>query len=379
MNKRIKYICYYGKTDAEVERNYVLSASNKLEYIWRVLNRAGYDVDVISASNCIDSVFQYVHGSIESLDGRNTLRFFPGIGGPKVFQVLGRYWLWICFFFWFLSHVQKGEKIIVYHSLGYCRLLTWLKRLTGCYLIGEIEEIYQDVSPQKRSVCLAEYRFIHNCDAYVFPTHLLNEKLNLSGKPFVFVHGIYEVETPRGVHWEDSDIHVVYAGTFDPNKGGVSAAIASAKYLPKGYHLHICGFGCMKDIINTRQFINKTNTSSAAVISYDGLLRGEEFIQFLQKCQIGLSCQNPSAAFNETSFPSKLLTYLGNGLKVVSVRIPAVEFSGIGNCISYYNEQVPQQITQAIINCEKTRVPVTDIMNRLDKEFKTGLESLLRR
>ena len=88
--------------------------------------------------------------------------------------------------------------------------------------------------------------------------------------------------------------------------------------------------------------------SQKAKITYDGLLSGEEYIKFIQSCDIGLSTQNPNGKYNDTSFPSKILSYMANGLRVVSVRIPVVEESGIGKCVCYYDEQTPENIAKAI-------------------------------
>lgn len=376
--KRIKYICYYDETDAKIGRNYVLAATNKLKYIWDVLNRAGYCVDAISVSDCTETKFQYCKGGIYVYPNGNTLRLFPSFGGKKIIRVLGRYFLRVCFIFWFLLNIKKGEKIIVYHSLGYCKLLTILQRLTSCQYIGEIEEIYQNVTPQKKSVCKAEYDFVESCSSYIFPTHLLGKRLNSKGKPSVLIHGIYAVEQPRKVRWEDDNIHVIYAGTFDPNKGGAAAAAATAAYLPKDYHVHICGFGNESDTKAIIKTIEETNARSEATVTYDGLLKGEDFIVFLQKCHIGLSTQNPDAAFNTTSFPSKVLTYLANGLQVVSIRIPAVEQSGVGRCLSYYDEQTPRMIAEAIQSARESNMadPIVTL-KRLDKQFENDMVNML--
>lgn len=374
----IKYFCYYDILESRVKRNYTHSATNKLNYIWQVLNHVGYRVDAISLSNCIEEKFLYVSGSRISIGNENYLRLFPSFGGPKLFRVLGRYWLFICFFFWFLFNVRKGEKIIVYHSLGYCKLLTILKSLTGCKIIGEIEEIYQDVLPQKATVARSEYKFIEKCDAYIFPTNFLNVKLNCSNKPSVLVHGIYALEPFRDVCWEDSKIHVVYAGTFDPNKGCQAAANA-ARFLPEGYHIHICGFGTKEDTDAICKLIEQIRMVAKSTITYDGLLKGEDFIRFIQKCHVGLSTQSPDAAFNATSFPSKVLTYMANGLKVVSIRIPAIEHSRVSNYISYYDDQIPEEIAKAIVTCmENNRSSCGELLENLDRQFKNDMEQLIR-
>lgn len=377
---RIKYFCYYDTIDAPVERGYVLAATNKLDYIWKTLNNIGYSVDVISVSCCTDTRWIYASSGIKQIGEFNTLRLFPSFGGPKVIRILGRYYLWACFFLWFILNVGRGEKVVVYHSLGYCRLLMFLQFLTGCKIIGEIEEIYQDVLPQKKSVKRAEKNFIKKCDAYIFPTHLLDQNLNPTHKPSVLVHGIYEVEKPRNCSWNDSDIHVVYAGTFDPSKGGALAAVTSAKFLPKGYHLHVCGFGTEHETLSIRDLIEKINSISEATVTYDGLMKGEEFIEFLQKCKIGLSTQNPTAAFNSTSFPSKVLTYLANGLRVVTIRIPVLELSRIGAFLFYYDKQSPKEIAMAIMDCAHVShsLPPNEVLNRLDVQFKCDLARVLK-
>lgn len=140
----------------------------------------------------------------------------------------------------------------------------------------------------------------------------------------------------------------MYAGTFDPRKGGPTTT-TTTRWLPENYHVHILGFGSENDTKELCALIEETNEASAATVTYDGLLSGEDYIRFLQKCQIGLSTQNPDAAFNDTSFPSKILSYMANGLRVVTVRIPAIEGSAVGDDVIYYEEQTPEKIAQAIL------------------------------
>ncbi len=371
--KRIKYFSYYGCLDPERIRYNSPAADTKIDYIIEVINHIGYGVDHISSSLASTSNFQ--SGFVEKKDS-NTFRYFASFGrGGSVLLALNRRFVKLQLFLWCLFNLKRNEQILVYHSLGYNSLFIILKKFKSLRIIGEIEELYQDVSSQKKSKCVSEYRFIDKCDAYIFPTNLLVSKLNNACKPYVLVHGIYAIEPSRNVKWNDDDIHVVYAGTFDPNKGGVDAA-AAAEFLPKGYHIHICGFGNEQDTNAIIKTINITNSKSEASVTYDGFMNGEEFIRFLQKCQIGLSTQNPDAAFNSTSFPSKILTYLSNGLNVVCIRIPAVEYSCVGDVISYYDVQTPREIARAIMNCsckEKTY----NLLRRLHENFEKELRFIL--
>lgn len=377
--KRIKYICYYDRFDAQVKRNYVLSAVNKLNYIFEALNANNIGVDIISASGCVENNFVF-DGSKHLKFGNNTLQLFATFGKANngVFRVLNRWFISIQLFLYLICNVKKGEQIIVYHSLGYVKIIMMAQKFKKFSVIGEIEEIYQDVSNNySKSVCRAEYKFFRQCSKYIFPTQLLDEKLNKEGKPHIIIHGTYKTEYDRGVRFNDEKIHVVYAGTFDPNKGGAAAA-AAAEFLPENYHIHILGFGGKHDTEYMKSVINETAAKSKCAVTFDGLLKGEEYIRFLQKCQIGLSTQEPTAAFNATSFPSKILSYMANGLKVVSIRIPAIEKSAIGHCLYYYERPTPKEIYKAIM-----RVEVSDgkdsrfVIEELNKKFLQDVRTLI--
>ena len=68
---------------------------------------------------------------------------------------------------------------------------------------------------------------------------------------------------------------------------------------------------------------------------------------------------------------------MANGLRVVSIRIPAIETSAIGNAMYYYDKQTPQEIAKAIMN-----VDVNDdydgrgLILKLDKQFAQEIAKL---
>ncbi len=286
---------------------------------------------------------------------------------------------------WILRNVKSKETIVVYHSLGYMGVIALAHRIRKFRLILEVEEIYADVIGSKR-IRQKEINFFKRADGYIFPTKLLSDMINGEQKPEAIIHGTYRVEPERECLKYKDDlqdgaeriIHCIYAGTFDPRKGGAIAAANATEYLTSRYHMHIIGFGSNDDVANMQDTIDRISTRSKAKITYDGLLSGEEYIRFIQDCDIGLSTQNPDAAFNGTSFPSKILSYMANGLRVVSIRIPAVEQSDVGNLITYYDKQTPEEIAKAIqsVDFEKTYHGRGRIQD-LDEKFRRELANLL--
>ena len=378
MVNEIKYIGYYDTADNYLENRVVsLAATNKMDYICRKLNELGYRVSIISPSKTKDN--RFYKGKNQTISQYVSLKLFPTFPRRNIFQKLFRLIIGdIMLVLYLLRKCKPGETIMAYHSVALVWILLFVKRIKHLNLILEGEEIYSDVSGIKRHRKL-ENRIFSASDAFLFPTELLNQKLNPNGKPYAIIHGTYQAENDRVISFVDDKIHVVYSGTFDPRKGGALAAAAAAEYLPEQYHLHVLGFGSESDASNLLKQIENVSRTAKASVTYDGLLSGEDFIRFLQKCDIGLSTQSPDAAFNDTSFPSKILTYMANGLRVVSIRIKAIETSAVGKYIDYYETSNPQAIAEAIMAVDLNEsYDSREVIRELDVEFIEDLEALLK-
>lgn len=381
----VKYIGYYDVDSSGRERRSLsLAARNKMNYIAETISKFE-PVEIISPSGVTGRNSDC--GRIEKITDRVFLRLFPSLGKKNAFiGKVGTVLTMLSFLSHLAIHIQKGETVIVYHSLAYCKPLYYLKRVKSFRLILEVEEIYGDVIGDVKAKKW-ELRLAKQADGYIFPTQLLSHLLNTEKKPELIIHGTYRVEPDRkcnifGEHLHEGKnkiIHVVYAGTLDPRKGGAVAAAAAAEFLPENYYIHILGFGSDQEIQNMKDLVADIASRSKAKVSYDGLLSGEDYIRFIQSCDIGLSTQNPEAAFNATSFPSKILSYMANGLRVVSIRIPAIELSAIGDQLYYYDQQTPEEIAKAIqsVSMESEFDSRTCIQD-LDKKFCVEMGDLLR-
>jgi len=371
----IKYVGYYDLDTNDQNRYYVLSSVNKMTYICSALNRTGWHVEIVSASGTQNR--KGCPGERLAVSDQTELVLFPSIGtGRKPKRILKVIYGHLCLASYLLSSVRRGDPVLVYHSLGYVRLIRVLKKLIGFRLILEVEEIYADVTGDERAR-KREMHLFEAADAYLFPTELLDEKINTKKKPSAIIYGTYQVEEDRKCRFEDGKVHLLYAGTFDPRKGGATAAAAAGE-LPENYHVHILGFGSDGEVQQIKEEIEQVNQSARATVTYDGLLSGEEYIRFVQSCDVGFSTQMPDAAFNDTSFPSKVLSYLANGLRVVSVRIKALEQSAIGDLLCYYDKNTPKAIADAVKKIDFSQYyDSRAVIRKLDEKFVKEIGELL--
>lgn len=373
-NKRIKYFSYYGCNDPERRRDNSPAADTKVDYIITVLNRCGYAVDHISHAS--SATPKYLPASVEQ-HGNNTLRYFASFGRTKsILRVFNRWFIELQFFIWCLINIKRGEQVLVYHSLGYDSTFIKLKKLKKIRIIGDIEEIYQDVSKQKSSKETSEYHFIDKCDKFLFPNTILNERLNDNNRPYLVCHGIYKANETVAEKFSDGKIHLLYSGTFDPVKGGAVASIRMAEFLPENYHLHITGFGDDTAVLSE---LKRIKTFAKCDITYHGYLDNESFVHLMQSCSIGLCTQDPTSLLNLTSFPSKILNYMANGLVVLSGRNRAIEESSISDVIYYYDEQSPKAMVDAVLRINNIDSNIgRNRLNELDRHFMDGLEELIK-
>lgn len=380
--KKVYYIGYYSDLNGVQDRKTAPAADTKMSYIIESLKNIGYEVEVISF--CEENSRNRIIKKYDEYDineKSHKVHFFKTYTSKyRIIRVIGRWFTWLSQKKYIQKNCLNEEcKIIIYHSLGLLKLLKFLNGKNKKYIL-EMEEIYADVINNNK-IRQKEIKLAKMASGYIFPTNLLDKEINTEKKPSVIIHGTYKVEkmiNKKIFDEEEKKIHCVYAGTFDPRKGGGTAAVAATEYLPSNYHIHILGFGSNEEVEKIKKIIKETEKKSKAKVTYDGLLKGEEYINFIQNCQIGLSTQNPDAQFNATSFPSKILSYMANGLRVVSIRIRVVEKSDIGNFIYYYDEQTPQNIANAIKNVNfDDNYDSRKLILKLDEQFLKDIKSIL--
>lgn len=380
---KIYYLGYYDTTDNRKQHRMVApTAANKMTYIVSALERAGYEVMVISPASTMTNKF--FKGKLTPIGQHSRLKlFFTWPHKPRFLRLIGRLQGNLQSIIYLLCHVKKNDTMIVYHSLPLMRIVRLLKAFCKFKLIIEVEEIYGDIQNNKH-ISNKEDKYFQIADGYLFPAKMLEQSVNHSRKPYVLVHGSYQPENKLGgqfkkPEWQNK-IHCVYAGNLDPRKKGAFLAAKAAMHLPENYYVHILGAGGKERVELIKSQIDEIVKQGSCSVSYDGCLRGEDFTRFLQYCHIGLNTQTPEGEYINTSFPSKLLTYMANGLPVVTVRTPVIEESAIHEYMHYYENPTPQNIAKAIQDAfeSENNKNGRDALIELDHQFIIALQSLLK-
>ena len=374
----MKVISFYSD-DLNIRGQSHLSATNKLNYIIDIMRGLKENVSLLSLS-AISNNGKTIKPETKVIDSNFSISYQKCFPKRNFFEkVLHKLIDSHRTYKFLLKNIEEGELVYLYHPSLYHKLLEKVIRRKKARLILEVEEIYGDVSSDAK-LKMKELKFFKSAEAFIFPTVLLNNLVNADNKPFVIVHGSYILPpVASSLGFKDNKIHIVYSGTFNNIKGGWGAAIESILYLDEHYHIHILGFGTKNEVSDVISRINEIKEKTKCEISYEGMLVGEEYISFLRKCDIGLSTQNPELEFNNSSFPSKVITYMTCNLRVVSTKNISTIKSDVSDYV-YYTDYDAKSIANTIkgINLRE-KYDGREIIDALNKKFCKDFYNLIQK
>lgn len=373
MANKIYYLIHF---DNKTNRNVTPSAITKGKYVASALASCSSEVEIVSLAyptkDSQDEVYYQVSENVicHLFKGKYSNNRIIRYLNHKLYDKKIRKYL--------KQKVKKDDIVVVYHSLANMKLVKYIKKNITDKIVYEVEEIYGDVINDEKAK-IKELKAFKNASSYIFSNDYLNSIINTKQLPYVTCYGTYEIPTLYKEAFNDNLIHCLYAGTLDCQKQGAAIAINTARYLPNNYIIHILGFGTSQDLSYTKNLIDEINKQYGVTkVIYEGVKLNEEYLKFIQKCQIGLSTQNMDASFNDTSFPSKILSYMSNGLEVVSANIGVVKNSKISQYIHFYEVQDEKAIANVILNINlNAKSNNVDVVKELDKEFKEDLKAML--
>ena len=372
MSRRYYYLAGYSGACRGL--NTSPAGNTKMEYIIRCFETMGLYLHVFSSAEtktkrfCRPKTEYYEHYQVKYVAS-----FLSGIHVLNRLAKAYNRWQVLSF----LRRRKQDDVVIIYHNTPYLRLINKLQASRKFKLIYEVEEIYSLVRDSAEATVRHETESVGQADGFICVTKQLNDMVNPSGKPYAVACGSYTTYPKLADRFDDARIHCVYAGTLDTVKGGALAAVTAAEHLDSRFRIHILGFGNEAQLNALQEKIQDVSTKSDCVVTYDGCLSGTEYIAFLQQCHIGLSTQKPDGAFNQTSFPSKIMVYLANGLNVVSIYTDAIASFDGSDVMDFYHHDDPQELAAAIVRSAEHLQDQRAVVEKLDALFVRDLRALL--
>lgn len=376
----MKYICEHSIPIANSEeRIYTLSSEDKADYIAKKMNDAGLHVEFISNSRT-KLKRGYLKSRVDKLDSGRTIVSGATFGCKKklgllVQRIHSLIWLTL----YLVSNCKKNETVIFYHSVFTSVPMIICKRIKHIKIILEIEEIFADLNNNNKSWWRdkIEQRAILKADGFIFASGMLQEKCNSNKKPFAIANGKYEL--PR-LYIEQKSIGktiLVYAGLIRSGKVAFNAA-RIARYLPERYEIRIIGYGSDNDIESLKCEIEEINRLSVCKVIYDGTKREEDYNRYLQECDYGLCPLTTDTVYQSGCFPSKITSYLANGLCVYTTQNEVVKNSPYKDYIWFVEDDNPEKFARRIMetNGEILNNPRDRILE-MDNDFLAALVVLL--
>lgn len=368
----VHYLSLRNIPTFEKEKRRNPPSGQKQDYIIDSLVSLGYKVNYVSFSESFNN--KIYRAKKKKISDEITFFLTPNIPGKYRESFAFR---WFCHIY-SLKHIKKGDILLVYHTNSMrndlLRRLADKKKLTFIYEVEELYEYAHEIVDEK--LVEKEINFLQCPDKYLFCSELLNQRINIRNLPYTVVEGFYKNIRAKVEKFNDGKIHCVYGGIIDEVKGGAFRAVKAAEYLPGNYIIHILGFG---DKIKLQNTINERAPFRQCRVVYEGLKQGQDYIDFISKCDIGLSLMTMREDINNTAFPSKLILYMACGLNVVACRVKVLEISKTSKAITFYDEDSAEAIAKAIMNIKtENEKDITNIMEALDSSFKKNLDKLLK-
>lgn len=374
---RVNYIAQYVNVKCDAGR-YTFSPGGvaKMDYFLYCLQQLGIETKVWSYCLAKEGVSRS-RRSVTTYGQplKYAFTFKPGIKGlTQLFLFILQVQL-----IFRLLFAKNNEVFFIYHERFYASVIKRVKRIRKLRIVIDIEEIYSIHAQLSQNKIRSEINYLEGFDRYTLANENLANELKLKAGDYVICNGVY---APILCHKELSkkDIfEVLYAGTFDKNKGGALAAIKAFELLDDKFRLYVCGFGSeaeINEVKNTIASIN--NIKGYQAIVYEGFIANSsrQYADLLERVCIGLSTQNNTGKYNATSFPSKIFEYLRHGIKVVSTRIPGSENLPISKYLTFIETNTADNIAKGVRHaavadcsreCEALSEMHIDFINRFNK------------
>jgi glycosyltransferase involved in cell wall biosynthesis len=232
---KILYLGYFSKLNID-ERFCSLAANNVCSYVKTTLCKK-YDGDVVIINLAQGKKHFSFCKSNKSTNGNVTIIDAPRYGSGRLLSRFSNLMLrkWVRKFI--KRNLEDNDQILIYHSLNTLKLERYIARKYNSVL--QVEEIYCDVVAKSRKTKRIELESINSFSKHLFVSKSLMNDSRIKSLNSTIFYGSYSLPEVPNVNRLNKSI--VYAGTFEKNKG-VDFACDLMEILPD-YTLYVYGHG----------------------------------------------------------------------------------------------------------------------------------------
>lgn len=379
-NGRVFYLCFYS--DPEVEDKIITypSVKPKIDYVASKIKELGKKVIIVSVAPSVNEKFLGFEKEIDTLEKHI---YLSSINRKcKFFQKIETLRHWNKIFHFLKKNLKEDDILLVYHSL-YHRV--WLKKYNTRYkrsFILEIEDVFSSLSLATKKFKKQEWKLFDLAESCICINDIVYNKIERVSRKMIS-YGSYQLP-PLYNKERRKKIRIVYAGVIEQERKAAFLAVQAMRYLPSHYELRILGFGEAYNLEALQVLIDEVNEEKGTdSIKFEGRKSGQEYYKFLQSCDIALSTHAYDESNIESAnhtFPSKILVYMANGLRVVAQHLEVLEKSAIGELLYFYGKPNPEAIANTIKGIDMT-VPYDsrERIEELDKKFTKDIRKLLEK
>lgn len=180
--------------------------------------------------------------------------------------------------------------------------------------------------------------FIKPHDSYVFLTEAMKELVDVAGKAYTVVEGIYNNHLPPLAEKTTEQKVIFYSGQLNPcyNMEGLLDAFLEIYALDPSYAFWICGHGRLSERI-------RELAKQCPGIRYYGYVSGERVRQLQAEATVLVNPRQNTGNLTRYSFPSKTMEYVASGRPVVGYKL-----DGIPEEYDRYIQYVPDNSVAAL-------------------------------
>ena len=181
--RNIYYISPYLPKAEKYHNHYSPAAQAKVEYIRSKLKEYNAITVCVNCSLTVDDSL-FLPEKITDENG-DCILLISKSSRRRVWLPLCGALMLLSVFFFILLNVKEKDTVVLYHSVYYDRIVTFLKRIKNFKLIYEVEEIYADVrdggAGREKEISRCE----KDADAFIFSTEMLDEIVNINNECLV--------------------------------------------------------------------------------------------------------------------------------------------------------------------------------------------------